>query len=667
MKKTFLLLAILVFLFSDILSAQQFNGSEGALNCSKRKTQSIHKLSDLRLSPNAPKHSFDVLNYTLNLDIFACYTSPFPKSFKASNLITFKVDSTLSEIKLNAVNSSLIIDSVKMAGVSFTHIADILTITLDRTYNPGETAGAMIYYSHKNVTDGAFYVDNGFVFTDCEPEGARKWFPCWDKPSDKATVDITTKVPLNVKLGSNGRLQDSTIVGPAINYHWISRDPVATYLVVLTSKVNYKLDIVYWHKLSNPSDSVPFRFYYNAGENPSAMEAIISPMTDYYSNRFGEHPFEKNGFATLSSQFAWGGMENQTLTSLCPNCWGESLIAHEFAHQWFGDMITCGTWADIFLNEGFATFVEATWTENQYGQEAYKSEIANNAQTYISSNPGWAISEPSWANNTPGVNVLFNYAITYMKGSCVLHQLRYVLGDSIFFAGMKAYATDTVNFKFKSAVIGDYRAKMEEVSGQDLNWFFNEWIFQPNHPVYQNLYSFEQLVGNNWKVNFTARQNESPFLLYFQMPLELKINFQDGSDTLIRVFNSFNGQIFSFEFNKRPVLLTFDPNNEIVLREGTTMVGIDGPSASGVETKMLMPAPNPFKGSTMLAYQLAGKSHVKLMVFDMYGKLVKELVNTTQNAGAYQVSFEAGGLAPGAYQCRLFTDGKAEVVKLLLQ
>ena len=667
MKKALFLLIILDFLFSGLLSAQHYGGSKGSSYCSKRKIESVKKMSNLMISPDTPRHSFDVLNYTLNLDIFACYTSPFPKSFMASNLITFKVDSTLNRIKFNAVNSSLIIDSVSMAGVSFTHAADILTIILDRTYNPGETAGIMIYYKHKNVTDGAFYVGNGFVFTDCEPEGARRWFPCWDQPADKTTVDITAKVPLDVKLGSNGRLQDSTIVGPALYYHWISRDPVSTYLVVLTSKVNYQLDIFYWHKLSKPTDSVPMRFYYNAGEDPSAMEAIIGPMTDYYSNRFGEHPFEKNGFATLNSQFEWGGMENQTLTSLCTDCWEESLVAHEYAHQWFGDMITCATWADIFLNEGFATFVEAVWTEHQYGRAAYKNEIANNAQYYLNNNPGWAISEPSWATSTPGVNTLFNYAITYLKGSCVLHQLRYVLGDSLFFAGMKSYATDTVNFKFKSATIDDYRDKMAEASGQDLNWFFDEWIYQPNHPVYHNIYGVEQLDETSWRVNFTAIQNTSLSSLYFQMPIELKIHFQGGTDTLIRVFNSFNGQLFSFEFNKQPVMLTFDPNNEIVLKQGTSLVGMDEPPASGVETKLLRPAPNPFTRSTILSYQLAGKGHVNLSVYDIYGKMVRELVNTTQNAGAYQVPFEAGGLAPGIYQCRLVADGKAEVVKLMFQ
>ena len=667
MKKILFLPVMLIFLLPELLSAQQSGSSEGARFCSERKIASVEKLKNLMLSPNTPRHSFDVLNYTLKLDLVACYTSPFPKSFMASNLITFRVDSVLHQIKLNAVGSSLSIDSVKMAGVSFTHTADILTITLDKSYDRGEIAAVMIYYHHKNVADGAFYVDNGFVFTDCEPEGARKWFPCWDQPSDKATVDITAKVALNVKLGSNGRLQDSTITAQAINYHWISRDPVSTYLVVLTSKVNYKLDIIYWHKLSNPAETVPLRFYYNAGENPSAMEAIMLPMTDYYSLRFGEHPFEKNGFATLSSQFTWGGMENQTLTSLCPNCWNENLIAHEYAHQWFGDMITCGTWADIFLNEGFATFVEAIWTEKQHGHVAYKNEIANNAQNYLKNNPGWAISEPSWASGTPDVNVLFNYANSYMKGSCVLHQLRYVLGDSLFFAGMKAYATDTVNFKFKSATISDYRAKMEEISGQDLNWFFNEWIFHPNHPIYQNVYGFEKLVGNAWKVNFWARQSASNSVLYFQMPLELKINFQNGTDTLIRVFNSFQGQLFNFVFNKQPVQLVFDPNNEIVLKQGATIVGIEASLASGVGAEILVSAPNPFKGSTMLAYQLAGKTHVNLRVYDMYGNPVAQLVNTTQSAGTYRVPFDAGRLPAGTYQCRLLTEGKTAIVKLILQ
>jgi aminopeptidase N len=667
MKRILLLSLSLTFLFTSVLTAQTFKTSDGAAYCSKRKTEAYKNKNAFHLSPNAPKHSFDVINYTLNFDLVSCYANPFPKLFKASNIIKFKADSVISQIKLNAVNTSLTIDSVKMAGVSFLHSEDVLTITLNHIYFPGDTADVMIYYTHKNIADNAFYASGGFVFTDSEPEGARKWFPCWDEPSDKATLDITAKVPLNVKLGSNGRLQDSTVVGQAIFYHWVSRDPVATYLTVLTSKTNYKLDIYYWHKLSNPSDSVPMRFYFNNNEDPSAMEAIIGPLTDYYSTKFGEHPFEKNGFATLNSQFAWGGMENQTLTSLCPNCWEESLIAHEYGHQWFGDMITCATWADIFLNEGFATFLEAIWTENKHGHQAYMNEIAGNANYYISANPHWAISEPDWAVNTPDINVLFNIPITYKKGSCVLHQLRYVLGDSLFYAGMHSYATDTLNFKFHSATIVDYRDKMAEVAGQNLDWFFDEWVFQPDHPFYQNLYTMDPPVNNNWKVNFKAGQSPQIGLIYFQMPLELKVLFHDGTDTVMRVFNSFNGQVFSFDFNKQPDSLIFDPNNEIVLKEGNTFVGIDDPSAMGVEARMLNASPNPFVGSTMLSYHLMVSGNVSLKVFDSYGHLVRELLNKSQSTGSYRVPFDAAGLSPGMYQCRLVTSGKTETVKLLLQ
>ena len=141
-------------------------------------------------------------------------------------------------------------------------------------------------------------------------------------------------------------------------------------------------------------------------------------MTTGFSQLFGEHPFEKNGFATLNNQFQWGGMENQTLTSLCPNCWSENLVSHEFAHQWFGDMITCATWADIWLNEGFATYWKRSGTNSRADTRAYKSDINNDASSYLSGNPGWPMYNPSWAITTPPNNTLFNYAITYAKGAC---------------------------------------------------------------------------------------------------------------------------------------------------------------------------------------------------------------------------------------------------------
>jgi aminopeptidase N len=569
--KNMLLLFAGVLVVSFIGTAQE-DELKGSLRCSLKKSSGKTVLTLDTDSPNSPRHAFDVLNYKLNLNIRDCFLSPYPKSFTADEIITFRVDTSLNSIALNAVNTSLVIDSVKLPGTSFTHTSNILTITLDRTYAAGETVSVKIYYRHNNVTDGAFYVSNGMVFTDCEPEGARKWFPCWDRPSDKATLDLTAKTPASVKLGSNGRLADSTTVGDTTWFHWVSRDPIATYLMVMSAKVGYNLDIVYWRTLSNPNDSIPIRFYWNAGENTANLNNIktkIIPMTTQFSTLFGEHPFEKNGFATLNSQFTWGGMENQTLTSLCPNCWSENLVSHEFAHQWFGDMISPGTWADIWLNEGFATYLEAIWYEYTGGYASYRSSINGDASSYLSGNPGWPIYNPSWAITTPPVGTLFNTAITYAKGSCVLHMLRYVLGDSTFFAVMKSYATDVVSFKHNTAVTADFITKVNTVSGQDMTWFF-AWVYQANHPVYANTYNITSLGGGQWLVGFKARQTSAAF---FPMPLTLRISFTTGSDTTFRVMNSSNNQVFAFQFGRQPTTLVFDPNNDIVIKQGTTTVG----------------------------------------------------------------------------------------------
>ena len=248
MKKLSLLLVLALFA-STFAFSQDKSGHE---YCSEKKMHNPNFSFVDFDSPNTPHHSFDVLDYKLNLDIRSCFISPYPHSYTGSEIITFKSDSILNSITLNAVNTSITVGSVGLAGVSFTHSNNILTITLNRTYNFGEIVQVSINYTHANVSDGSFYVSNGMVFTDCEPEGARQWFPCWDKPSDKATLDLTAKVPANVKLGANGRLNDSTITGDTIYYHWISRDPISTYLMVMSAKVNYNLDIVYWHKTFEP-------------------------------------------------------------------------------------------------------------------------------------------------------------------------------------------------------------------------------------------------------------------------------------------------------------------------------------------------------------------------------------------------------------------------------
>lgn len=632
---------------------------KGSELCSMKKNKG--SLAHFKSSPNSPRHTFNVLDYNLDMDIRQCYISPYTKTFKAKNIVTFKIDTALSSIVLNAVNSSLAIDSVKGAGVSFEHNLNLLEIQLDRTYQPGEIAQVEIYYRHLAVNDGAFYVSNGYVFTDCEPQGARKWFPCYDEPSDKATLTLRAKVPTNVKLGSNGRLADSVVVADSLWYTWVSRDSIATYLMVISSRVNYNLDIVNVYDPFNPSDTLPIRFYYNPGENPDAMEAMIVPLTHYYESLFGKHPFEKNGFATVGPQFVWGGMENQTLTSLCPGCWESSLIAHEYAHQWFGDMITCATWADIWLNEGFATYTEALWTGQQYGYEEYVNEIENNAGYYMIYNPGWAISNPAWVLNTPSNDVLFNYAITYMKGSCILYMFRNVVGDSLFFETMYQYANDTVNFKYQSATIGDFMDKVNEVTGMDMDYFFNQWLFTPNHPAYFNTYDIIDLTGGRWEVKFNIKQTQTN-TGFFTMPVELKIKFNEG-DTLITILNDANDQNFSFMFDKRPVQVIFDPSNKIVLKTASLIIATENTEVSSASLKVIE---NPSKGICNLEYVSDKAGTAELSIMTSQGVPVIRKMVVPVSAGSNIIPVNLKESESGIYIVNLIADGKHFTEKLVI-
>ncbi len=619
----------------------------------------------------APKHTYDVLNYKLNLDIYHCYAPPYPKSFTAVEEVHFKVDSALSFIKLNAVNEYLTVDSVGLAGISFTHTQNILTINLDASFDPGDTVTVRIYYHHLNFFDNAFFVANGFVYTNTPPEFARNWFPCWDKPSDKAALDLTAKVPSTVKLGSNGRLEDSVLTGDTIYYRWVSRDPVATYLMVISSKVNYNLDITNWVN-PNTNDTVPIRFYWNQGENQANLQSIkdqMQPMMTYFSDLFGDYPFEKCGFATLNSQFPFAGMENQTLISLCPNCWEEILAAHEFSHQWFGDMISPATWSDVWLNEGFATYCEALWYEYTSGYTGYKTAVDNHALQYLATNPGYPIYDPSWAVTTPPIVILYNYAIIYAKGSGVLHMLRTVLGDSVFFAGLKQYATDPA-LKNQNAYTSDLVSVFNNVSGQDLSWFFDEWVYGPNHPVYQNTYDIDSISSSQWKISLLVKQTQAN-ASFFKMPVKLKVNFGDGTDTLFTIFSETNNQIFEFAFNKKPAGLVFDYGNDIVLKQGSTVItAVNDNNEIPSEYRLYQNFPNPFNPETIITADIPYSGKLKLTIYNIIGEVVQIEENNNVSAGVYRYTWNASNLPSGVYLCKFEAESLqksfSSTVKMLL-
>jgi aminopeptidase N len=610
------------------------------------------------------KHSFDVLKYRLDVDLYANYKAPYPKTFTANVVVIFRVDSTLNSIQLNANTQSLAIDSVSLSGTSFTHQSNLLKIQLDRTYQPGEVAQVKINYRHKNANDYGFFATSGFVFTDSPPEGARKWMPCWDRPSDKVNWELIARVPLSVRLGSTGILADSVVSADTISYHWISNIPVSTYLITLTSSVNFQVHTRYWHKFSNPADSIPVRIYYKAGENLSIIDSSIIPMTNFYSEKFGDYPFEKIGFATLNGSFPWGGMENQSMVNLMPGGYSdEDLIAHEHSHQWFGDLITCGTWADIWLNEGFGTYCQNLWLEHKSGPEAYRTSMNELASYYLAHNPGWPLYHPEWAINTPTGNTLYNQAVSYNKGACVLFQLRYVLGDSLFFKVMHDYATDT-SLMYKNAYTHDFVEMAGKSSGQNLEWFFNEWVYSPNHPIYQNTYDFDSIGKGAWRVSLILNQTQ-PSPEFFKMPVQIMVSFDDGTDTLVQIMNDVNHQEFAFEFSRHPVNLVFDPFRNILLKQSVTIYGMkDEPGKQFF--KLNQNQPNPFKKSTLISYDIARAGKVLISILDSSGKVVNCPVDQFHEPGKYRFQWDNQGFTPGIYFLKMDSGNFSETRKMVL-
>ncbi|MDX1371653.1 MAG: M1 family aminopeptidase, partial [Nitrososphaeraceae archaeon] len=573
----------------------------------------------------------------------------------------------LNSIHLDAVNTSLVVDSIGLSATSFTHTDNVLDIQLDNTYQPDDTVQIKIYYNHLEIYDQAFYVSNGFVFTTNAPEGARRWFPCVDHPSDKATFELTAKIPSTVQFGSNGRLEDSVMVGDTIYHHWVSRDPIATYLMTLSGKVNYNLDIIYWQNPYSPGDSIPVRFYWNPGENVASLDNIktqIIPMMTHYSELFGEYPFEKNGFATLNNQFPWGGMEDQSLIHLCPNCWNENLVSHEFAHQWFGDLISPATWSDVWLNEGFASYCEALWYEYTTGYSRYKQEINTHGNYYLGNNPGWPIYNPDWSEVTPNINTLYNYAITYVKGSCVLHMLRYVVGDSLFFEILKTYASDP-SYKYDIVSTAVFNDKVNSVTGENYDWFFDQWVYSPNHPVYQNEYTIES-IGPNYIVSLNVHQSQQN-TVFFKMPIEIKIEFKDGTDSTYSMWNNVNDEWFNIPCYKEPTNLIFDPNRNIVIKiANTILVSVEDDGQIPLEFNLEQNYPNPFNPSTTIKFTLPEKEFVTLKIYDVMGNEVAILLSEEKSIGSHSVEFNAVGLASGTYFYKLQAGNNIETRKMLL-
>jgi aminopeptidase N len=563
------------------------------------------------------------------------------------------------------------ISSIKSNGnsLAFTFLNDKINITLDKAYNIGEEFSVDIAYTGTPGNSGLgsfeFSIEEGnpAIWTLSEPYGSSDWWPSKNTPADKADSSEVwiTSDEFFVSV-SNGILIDEINNGNGTKtYKWKNDYPIAHYLISLAMS-NYQIYTNYFEY--EPGKSMPVVNYnYPSKWNDTRKNQLDQSidMLSYFSNIYGLYPFidQKYGHA----EFGWGGaMEHQTVSSM--GAYYESIVAHELAHQWFGDKITCKDWHHIWLNEGFATYSEALYRESRYGRENYDEYIndeMDNAKTAKGS---------LWVQNINSIGEIFSGNRSYSKGSSVLHMLRGVVGDESFFNILKAYSSDP-EVAYDVAETSDFQRVCETITGMDLDYFFEEWIYGENYPKYTYTWGFSENEDGTYSVNLNLSQIKNSNPKFFIMPIDIKIYYQNG-DSTFTVFNNLNIQEFSFLLNSRPHNLEFDPNNKILKEIISFSTSVKNEYFIN-EFKLGQNYPNPFNPITKINYSVPqginfelSYQNVILKVYDVLGREITTLVNEAKQPGNYEVIFNATNLSTGIYYYKLSSGNFTETKKMVV-
>jgi aminopeptidase N len=628
--------------------------SEIALHEMRNSSLLIKALQEPVLEPN-----IDVKYYKLDLKIST------PNKFLSGNvtMIAQCVTPNLTFVNLDFTNT-LSVDSVKMGNMNvfFIHQSGIISITLDRSYNYGEMVNIDIYYKgvpNSFIGFGMWYTSHSgvpWVFTNAEPYGAKMWWPCKDHPSDKAdSVDLLITVDSSYKVGSNGLLISTVINGDGTKtFHWAEKYPISTYLVSL-ALTNYA-EFNNWFKYA-PNDSMQILNYVLPEHLTQAQPKLAKTveMLQIYSDLFGLYPFITEKYGTVEWSPSLTGMEHQTMASM--SAFDSSYIAHELSHQWFGDMITPANWHHLWLNEGFATYSVGLYLEKKSGIAVLMNYMNQNNLSAKSA------TGTLYLQDTTNVDNMFDFKRIYAKGASVLHMLRHVLGDSVFFNSLRSYVGDS-RFRFGNTTTEDFKEVCETVSGLPLDYFFNEWIYGEKYPQYS--YSWEAIPDTSGylvtiRIQQTTGTNNPEF---FTMPVDFRL-IGTGLDTTVVVWNNSADQYFSLYISTIPTSVQLDPNNWIL--HSVTLSGIEDEQVE-VPTKFKLEQnyPNPFNPSTTIEYLVTSSEFITLKVYDVLGDEVATLVNQEKPAGRYEVEFNASKLSSGIYFYKLQAGSFIETKKMVL-
>ncbi|MHB1908623.1 MAG: M1 family aminopeptidase [Nitrososphaerales archaeon] len=494
------------------------------------------------------------------------------KSIKGS--VTHSIEAAgkpITSIELDS--AELQVKSIRVGGKPSSNYATgpkSIHIPLGLELTPGNIVEVRVEYSATPRRGLYFRAPNkdfpnwkAHAFTQGESEDSKYWFPCYDYPNMRSTSETIVTAPQNMVVVSNGRLSEEPILKEGKKtWHFIQEIPHSSYLLSIVAG-EFKDE-------QETHDGILLQYVYPEGRDEDAKRAFgnTAEMIDLFSRLTGQkYPYPKYSQSAVSD-FMYGGMENITATTLTERTLhdardhldftSDNLVSHELAHQWFGDLITCKDWSHAWLNEGFATFFTALWREHYFGVDDYQyymyiptmDNLVQELDRY---------HRPIVSKRYFDADELFDHH-TYEKGAWVLNGLRGLLGDELFFKGIKNYVARQKNTSVETS---DFRKALEQVSGLELENFFDLWLYSPGFPDYSASYTWdqEQNIAQLDLEQTNAGIDEVPI---FTNPIEACFTFGDGSKISKRVRLDEKKQTFYFSFEKAPVNVNIDPKNSIL-------------------------------------------------------------------------------------------------------
>lgn len=559
-------IALFFSMFSSFLMAQthEMNAlKEAELKSALRKMQ---------FRANGNTGNYDLKYHRLEFEVDPSV------AFISGNVTTyFEALSDMNQIVFDLADNMTVSDVLQRGhSLEFSqNNTDEVVIILPEELQIGVLDSLTISYSGNPVSSGfgSFVVSahsgKPVLWTLSEPYGAKGWWPCKQDLIDKIdSIDVYISTPLTNPDGdvyvsvSNGLEQSQVINGSSKITHFKHNYPIPAYLIAI-AVTNYAV-----YSDTVPNDGRPFEIInYVYPEHLAAVQSqtpVTVAIMNLYSALFGEYPYadEKYGHA----QFGWGGgMEHTTVSFM--GSFGRDLIAHELGHQWFGNKVTCGSWKDIWLNEGFATYMSGLVVENLDGAAAFKTWKEQMVRS-ITSVPNGAVFLTD--ADTLSVNRIFNQRLSYNKGAMVLHMLRKKLGDARFFQGLKTYLNHP-DHAYGYAKSEDFINIMAHTSGEDLSRFFEDWLYGEGYPQF----TLEWSQDTPAEIGFNLKQVQSHSSVdFFEVQLPIRLVGAMG-ETIDLVLDHTAGQddyMRTVNFTVAEVLI--DPESDIISKNNTVALSM---------------------------------------------------------------------------------------------